>query len=357
MSRVGVAPTQFFGGKAMLASRIATLLPPHRVYVEPYAGSAAVFFTKAPAPLEVISDADGLLVNFFRVLRDPVKGARLKEALSMTLYAREEWADARLGVKAWARGWDTAADDVELARRWFVLTQMSFAGRIANAPAGEAPGWRYATKPSHNPAQSFRSAIDRLPSFMARLANAQIEHDDALSIISRYDRPGVVQYLDPPYLPDTRRGGGYAHEMTVEDHLALLDRITAPTFKSAIVLSGYDSHLYRERLEEWHGWQRIEITVACRAAGRTRAGRLQGKGAVYAAAQTRTEILWLNPAAQAGHGLWAGLEGEDATEMGTETGTRDAREEAAKPALKRTRTRQTSGHQPTRGGNRRHARS
>ena len=35
-------PFSYFGGKTRLAPWIASLLPPHRVYVEPFAGSAAV---------------------------------------------------------------------------------------------------------------------------------------------------------------------------------------------------------------------------------------------------------------------------------------------------------------------------
>lgn len=307
MTRVGKAPTPYFGGKAQLAPQIVALMPPHKVYVEPFLGAGAVFFTKAPAPIEVLNDADGALVNFFRVLRDPARGERLRKALDLTPFAREEWADAHAGLRAVERGWDSAADDVEVARRWFVLTQMSFAGRIAGGRGGEAPGWRYATHPSHNPAASYRSAIDRLPTFTARLRLAQIEHGDALDIIRRFDRRGTLMYLDPPYVPDSRRGGGYTHEMTHADHVALLDAITAPRFRSMIILSGYDSALYRERLEggaECQRWQRRELTVACSAAGRTRAAHLQGKGSVYAAGQTRIEVLWLNPAAQRAHGLW-----------------------------------------------------
>lgn len=304
MTHVGKAPTVYFGGKAQLAPQIVALMPPHKVYVEPFLGAGAVFFTKAPAPIEVLNDADGALVNFFRVLRDPTRGERLRQALDLTPYAREEWAEASAGLRAVERGWDSAADDVEVARRWFVLTQMSFAGRIAAGPGGQAPGWRYASQPSHNPATSYRSAIDRLPVFMQRLRLAQIEHSDALDIIRRFDRRGTLMYLDPPYVPDSRRGGGYAHEMTHADHVALLDAITAPRFRSMIILSGYDSALYRERLEGAAGWQRCDVTVACSAAGRTRAAHLQGKGSVFAAGQTRTEVLWLNPAAQRAHGLW-----------------------------------------------------
>lgn len=317
MAAKGRAPTTYFGGKSVLAPRIVALFPPHAVYVEPYLGSGACFFSKAPAPLSILNDTDGALVNFFRVLRDPGKGARLRELLDLTLYAREEWADARLGMKAYERGWDSAADDVELARRWFVLTQQSFAGRISGGrgePHG-LPGWRFTTQArGHNPAASFRGATARLAEFTAALATAQIEHDDALSVIRRYDSKRALMYLDPPYVPDARRGGGYSQEMSLDDHARLLDTLTTPGFKSMIVLSGYDSALYRERLERGAGWQRLEINVLCSAAGRTRASGLQGDGSVTRAQQTRTEILWLNPAAQARQGLWASLTDELTTD-------------------------------------------
>ena len=317
MAAKGRAPTTYFGGKSVLAPRIVALFPPHETYVEPYLGSGACFFSKAPAPLSILNDTDGALVNFFRVLRDPAKGARLRELLDLTLYAREEWADARLGMKAVERGWDSAADDVELARRWFVLTQQSFAGRISGGrgvPHG-MPGWRFTTQArGHNPAASFRSATARLAEFTAALATAQIEHDDALAVIQRYDSKRALMYLDPPYVPDARRGGGYSQEMSLDDHTRLLDLLTAPGFKSMIVLSGYDSALYRQRLEVVAGWQRLEINVLCSAAGRTRMSGLQGEGSVTRAQQTRTEILWLNPAAQARHGLWASLNDEMTTD-------------------------------------------
>lgn len=44
------------------------LLPPHRVYAEPFAGSAAMLLAKRPAPVEVINDLDGDVANFFAML-------------------------------------------------------------------------------------------------------------------------------------------------------------------------------------------------------------------------------------------------------------------------------------------------
>ena len=82
-------PTNYYGRKARLAPWIASLLPPHRTYVEPFAGSAAVLFAKPPSPTEVLNDLDGAVVNFFTVLRD--HPAELAQALRLTPYARAEY--------------------------------------------------------------------------------------------------------------------------------------------------------------------------------------------------------------------------------------------------------------------------
>ncbi len=52
-----------------LAADLVSLMPAHRVYVEPFAGSAAVLVAKPRATHKVLNDVDGLLVNFYRVLR------------------------------------------------------------------------------------------------------------------------------------------------------------------------------------------------------------------------------------------------------------------------------------------------
>jgi hypothetical protein len=65
------APTnsrQIQQSKARLAPSIVSLLPSHRVYVEPFFGSGAVLFAKRPATHEIVNDLDDALVCFFRVL-------------------------------------------------------------------------------------------------------------------------------------------------------------------------------------------------------------------------------------------------------------------------------------------------
>lgn len=282
MTRVNATPSQWYGGKVQLAPLIVSLLPDHATYVEACGGMGAVLFAKPPSKLEVFNDLDAGVVNFFRVLRDPVQCAELQRLLDLTPYARDE---LRAAVSR-ETGWDATDDPVEIARRWFVMVQMSFAGRV-----DRGVGWRFTTRPGHNPAASFRTAAARLPLFLARLARVQIERMDVRDLIRTYDGPDVCFYVDPPYVHATRnRESGYRHELTDADHAELLELLCACQGK--VLLSGYAHPCYAQALA---GWECIETRIACSAVGRTRRLGLKGNGAVYGAGQTRVECLWIKP--------------------------------------------------------------
>ena len=56
-------------GKKRLADRLVAMLPAHKTYVEPFAGSAAVLFAKEPSQVEVINDADPAISEAYRLLK------------------------------------------------------------------------------------------------------------------------------------------------------------------------------------------------------------------------------------------------------------------------------------------------
>lgn len=101
----------------------------------------------------------------------------------------------------------------------------------------------------------------------------------ALDLITKYGaEPGVLLYVDPPYLGSTRSRSydGYPHEMRAEvDHRDLAEALHAA--RAAVVLSGYPSDLYDREL--YAGWDRITMV----------AGTGQGDGW-----GNRTEVLWSN---------------------------------------------------------------
>ena len=104
-------------GKKRLAERLVALLPEHKTYVEPFAGSAAVLFAKEPADLEVISDADPDIAQAYRVIKrlGPDQFARL---------TKMQWTGDEGTFK---RLLDVSPrDDVEWLHRFLYLTHFSY---------------------------------------------------------------------------------------------------------------------------------------------------------------------------------------------------------------------------------------
>lgn len=79
----------------------------------------------------------------------------------------------------------------------------------------------------------------------------QFVHEDALGYLSRYPFTGSeLVYCDPPYLLSTRTRRQYRHELTEQQHIDLLDILV--TLPCSVMLSGYWSALYTQRLNDWH---------------------------------------------------------------------------------------------------------
>lgn len=272
-------PFPYYGGKARLAAEIAALLPPHRVYAEPFCGSAAVLFHNPPAAHEVINDRFGEVVNFFCVMR--THAPQLARALRLTPYARDEFDSCQ---KALQQGCE---DAIERARCFFVLTCQSVNASGAFRRSAWSAGQRQHTSRAHSAARR----ADALEAFAQRLRHVTVENTDALDVIDACDLPDAAIYVDPPYLGSTRTAaaGEYAYEvMTDAEHQELAERLL--TFSGAVVLSGYDSRLY-SRL--YAGWDRLEI--ATRKTSANRRGR---------ASQRAVEIVWSNRPIERQQQLW-----------------------------------------------------
>lgn len=82
---------RYHGGKFRLAPWLMQFFPPHGCYVEPFGGAAGVLLRKPRVYAEVYNDLDAEVVNFFRVLRDPVLRKDLIHACRLTPYARDEF--------------------------------------------------------------------------------------------------------------------------------------------------------------------------------------------------------------------------------------------------------------------------
>ena len=262
-------PFAYFGGKTKLAPQIVAALPPHRHYVEPYAGSLAVLLAKPPSLMETVNDLDGALVTFWRVLRD--RPQDLARVCALTPHSRAEWQSCS----------DIdAGDELEQARRVWVRLSQGRSGRFNRA------GWRHYVSPS-SVGTAFPSYldgyIDRMAECAARLHNVTLECRPALELIERYGaHQDVLLHVDPPYLGSTRANDrSYRHELLSDDeHRELAAALRACS--ANVVLSGYASDLYDEELfPDWHRQAFVTGT---------------GQGPDGSGWSNRTEVLWSNRA-------------------------------------------------------------
>lgn len=256
--RTAAAALRYPGAKWSLANTIASHFGPHFHYIEPYFGSGAVFFSKAPSSHEVINDLNGQVVNLWKVLRDQTED--LCWALETTPWSRAEYnaSDQLTG------------EPVEDARRFVVRVWQAHASDLA-----KKTGWK--NRGVHQRAGGMSHRWQKVPNQLRtlawRLSDAEIESRDALSVVRRFNGPDVLIYADPPYLHETRTQHMYAEEVDVAHHVQLLQALQAHTGPAA--LSGYANELYDDTLS---GWTRITMKPP----------KVE-KGAA------RSEILWVKP--------------------------------------------------------------
>ena len=275
-------PFPWLGGKSRMVNTIIPLLPPHTTYIEPFSGAANILLAKKPSQVEALNDASGLIVNFFRVLQDPIQRVALLDRLQWTPYSRMEYG----------RALEHLDDPDPVMKAWAFFTAqyqgISGSGSFGNRGASN---WGYSR--TADQAQSFRGHVEKLPAIAERLLEVQIEHSDGVEVIRRWDAPDTLFYLDPPYADATRtnKSGRSAYHAEIDDggHQSLVDALLR--LQGGAILSGYRTTLYQP-LED-AGWERREFAVDLSAAARVRT--FDAMGPAGNEQRKRIECLWLSP--------------------------------------------------------------
>jgi DNA adenine methylase len=262
-------PMPYFGGKMSLADRIIALLPPHKHYIEPYAGSLSVLLAKPPAPLETANDLDHRLMTWWRVLRD--QPDELIRRCALTPHSRSEYLACRADPVV-------PGDDVETARRVWVVISQGRGGSLRDRKTG----WKQYIDPggtTDGMTSRLRSYVNRMAVVADRLQGVSLECLPAHTLIERYgSHRDALLYIDPPYLGTSRASTDcqYRYEMRDEEsHRHLADALRS--CRAAVVLSGYHSPLYDELYADW---DRVSLSATA--------------GFGTPGARSRTEVLWSN---------------------------------------------------------------
>ena len=207
-------PLAYIGGKNRVAKKIIATFPTHTTYAEPFAGGAQIFFHKEPSAVEVLSDLDGDIVNFFRCCQ--LHYEELLRYLKFILVSRK-WFDLYQIQDS------STLTDIQRAARFFYLQKNAYGGLVRNRQFH----YSVVEPPSFNPG--------RLPEVIEkahqRLARVHIECLPYGEILKRFDRSSTFFYLDPPYWGRNL----YRFNFTPEDFAELAERLGS--LKGKFVLS------------------------------------------------------------------------------------------------------------------------
>lgn len=208
------------GGKKALRKAIISRFPTTMSrYIEVFGGAAWVLFgSDRHAELEVYNDANGDLVNLFRVVKYHYE--ELQRELAGLLNSREIFLDHM--AQRELRG----LTDIQRAARFYSTIKLSYAGDARSYGCGM---------------KLIDPGIEYLQVVRRRLERVVIEHKDFADLIKVYDRPEALFYCDPPYHGTEDH---YTAQFSDADHVRLRDVLGR--VKGRWLLSYNDDQFVRE---------------------------------------------------------------------------------------------------------------
>lgn len=245
-------PLTYYGGKQQLADRIIAMIPPHKLYCEPFVGGGAVFFKKPPSDCEVVNDINSELINFYRVVQRDF--GLLEMEIRVSLHSRDLHRKAKVIYEN-----PDMFEPIKRAWAVWVLATQSYAAKLDGSFGYDRSG-QTSTK-----VKSKRESFTEELAY--RLQEVQIECADALRIIRSRDTKDSFFYLDPPYFnSDMGHYDGY----TEEDFVQLLETLTK--IEGKFLLSSYPSQVLKE-YSAMFGWKTQEMDMALSAAAKFKKGK------------------------------------------------------------------------------------
>ena len=244
----------YIGGKHRIASQLAVFLRASgaQTIVDVFGGSGAVVMNSG-FKKRIYNDADGDLVNLFRVLGNDVQRTALLRRLRALPMARRIFED---DYRWYLRNGFTFAylsDPVERARATFYRHHLSFGGKTRSGGFTCSTGDRERLKEAHR----YRNALRRIVELSQFWRETVIENLHYSEVISTYGRrPGVVLFCDPPYVGTENL---YSHRFKQADHVFLAQQLSECA--APAVCTYYDHPLVRSLYPEsaWN-WHPIEST-------------------------------------------------------------------------------------------------
>lgn len=178
-----VAP--YIGGKIRLAKTIIEIIndTEHNGYAEVFGGMGGVFFRRDLKPkTEVINDINNEVINLFRILQRHYP--QFMDTLKYQLTSRSEFERLK-------KTNPETLTDLERAARFLFMQKTSFGGKVT--------GQNFGVSNERGARFNLSTVGPILDEAYERLQGVNIECLSWDKLIDKYDRKGMLFYLDPPY--------------------------------------------------------------------------------------------------------------------------------------------------------------
>jgi DNA adenine methylase len=241
----------YVGGKKQLAHRIIARIAEaeHTIYAEPFVGMGGVFLRRPSRPkVEAINDASRDVATFFRILQRHYQA--FLDMLKWQVTSRAEFQ--RLA------GQDPETlTDLERAARFLYLQRLSFGGKVAGRSFGID---------TNGPARfDITRLVPMLEAVHERLAGVWVDCLPWQEFIRRWDRPGTLFYLDPPYWGTEHY---YGSGLFARDEFAKLS-VALQGLQGRFILSLNDAPEVRQ-LFAWATIETVELSYQAGGAEHTK---------------------------------------------------------------------------------------
>ncbi len=247
-----VAP--YIGGKRNLAKRVIARInaTPHVTYAEVFVGMGGIFLRRDQRPQsEVINDWSDDVSTFFRVLQHHY--VAFLDMIRFQIGSRSNF-EKLLAMEP------TSLTDMQRAARFLYIQRLCFGGKVAGRNFGVAPG-----RPSRFDVTKLQPMLEAVHE---RIASVTIEHLRWQDFLRRYDRPGTLFYLDPPYFNSE---GDYGAGMFGRDEFAEMAAMLA-SLNGRFILSLND---HPEVRKIFASFSMEEVQTTYQVAGNGRAQKAQ----------------------------------------------------------------------------------
>ena len=260
MTKTLTQPFKWIGSKVRMRPRVLEIIEtiPRKLYVEPFGGSAAILLGKEPEN-SVYNDLNGLLVNFFRVIRSPQDREKLREIARYTPANYDFWHDFKNVCKAYLTHDENKLKaalevanltdypvEIAVAFALFYCQSLAFGGSVLHS---------YGEHCKPRGGNDHASRVSLFDDYADRLVYTVITNRDFRDCFAKHDDPQTLFYCDPPY--ECESSNDYKTGWKTTDTTDLVDLLCR--IQGSAVLSCYDADVYKPLLDA--GYEKKDYAV------------------------------------------------------------------------------------------------